>query len=80
MSLIPLNFESNMPMLTFYRHGAVIRVVPLRDLVRRADLQRTVSHYYWGDYLGLDADGHYVVKVSRGGEIRFDMATGRRVH
>ena len=79
MNLIPVDYDKGMAMLTFYRRGETIAVVRLRDLANWLNLQRTVSHYYWGDYLGLDADGHYVVRVSRGGEIRFDMTTGSRV-
>ena len=79
MNPIPVDYDRDMPMLTFHRRGAVSATVRLGDLAGRRNLQRTVSHYYWGDYLGLDADGHYVVKVSRGDEIRFDMATGRPV-
>ena len=79
MNLIPVDYDKAMAMLTFFRRGRQIAVVRLRDLAGWLNLQRTVSHYYWGDYLGLDADGHYVVKVSRGGKIRFDMKTGERV-
>ena len=78
-NLIPVDYDSDMAMLTFHRRGEAFAVTRLRDLANWLNLQRTVSHYYWGDYLGLDADGHYVVNVSRGGEIRFDMTTGKRV-
>jgi hypothetical protein len=79
MNLIPVDYDKDMAMLTFYRRGSVIAVVRLRDIAGWLNLRRTASHYYWGDYLGLDADGYYVVRVSRGGEIRFDMTTGQRV-
>ena len=79
MNLIPVDYDEGMAMLTFFRRGRQIAVVRLRDLTSWLRLQRTVSHYYWGDYLGLDADGRYVVKLSRGGKIRFDMTTGKRV-
>ena len=78
MNLIPVDYDKNMAMLTFYRRDEIIAVVRLRDLAGWLNLKRTVSHYYWGDYLGLNAEGHYVVRVSRGSEIRFDMTTGKR--
>lgn len=79
MNLIPVDYDPDMAMLTFLRRGEVITVVRLRDIAGRLNLERTVSHYHWGDYLGFDADGHYVVRVSRGSEIRFDVTTGRQV-
>lgn len=79
MNLIPLDYDKNMPMLTFFRRGKQFAVVRLRDLAGWLNLQRTVSHYYWGDYYGFDGNGHYVVKISRGSKIRFDMTTGQRV-
>ena len=80
MNLIPVDYDKNMAMLTFFRRGEEIAVVRLRDLAGWLNLQRTVSHYYWGDYFGLDHDGHYVIKVSRGDKTHFDMTTGKRAH
>ena len=79
MNLIPVDYDPGMEMLTFYRRGEVFRRVALPVLVGDEALQRTVSHYYWGDYLGLDADGYYAVRTFAGREIRFDMATGMPV-
>ena len=76
MNLIPVDYDPDMEMLAFYRRGAVVRRVALSALVGREALQRTVSHWYWGDYLGLDAGGRYVVRTGAGREIRFDMTTG----
>lgn len=76
MSLIPVDHEPDMEMLTFYWRGEVIRRIALSVLIDRAALQRTVSHWYWGDYLGLDADGRYAVRTADGREIHFEMTTG----
>lgn len=76
MNLIPVDYEPDMEMLTFYRRDAVIQRVALSVLVDRKALQRTVSHWYWGDYLGLDANGRYTVRTAGSREIRFDMTTG----
>ena len=68
-------------MLTFYRRGEVFRTVRLKELISdiAIKMNRTASHYRWGDYLGLDARGHYGVRIATGREIRFDMTTGRPV-
>lgn len=81
MSLIPLDYRSDMAMLTFYRRGQVFRTVPLEELISDIviKMNRTVSHYHWGDYLGLDENGRFGVRTATGQEIRFDMATGRPV-
>jgi hypothetical protein len=79
MNLIPVDYDPDMEMLTFYRRGEVIRRVPLSALIDRGALQRTVSHWYWGDYLGLDAEGRYAVRTADGRQIRFDMTTGKAV-
>lgn len=76
MSLIPVNYDPEMKMLTFYRRGEVIQRVTLSALIDRAAMQRTVSHWYWGNYLELDADGRYAVRTADGRKIRFDMTTG----
>ena len=59
--------------------GEVIQRIALSALVGLEALQRTVSHWYWGDYLGLGADGRYGVRTATGREIRFDMTTGKPV-
>lgn len=79
MNLIPLDHKPDLEMLTFFRRGKVIRRVALGTLTDHPAMQRTVSHWYWGDYLGLDADGRYVVRTADGHKTRFDMTTGRPV-
>ncbi|MBE9555645.1 MAG: hypothetical protein IMF08_02215 [Proteobacteria bacterium] len=76
MNLIPVDHEPDMEMLIFYRRGMVFQRIALSVLIDSAALQRTVSHWYWGDYLGLDANGHYAVHTADGKEFRFDMTTG----
>lgn len=78
MNLIPVDYDPDMEMLTFFRRGVVIQRVALSALVGGEALQRTVSHWYWGDYLGLDADGCYAVRTAGGREIRFEITTGRQ--
>lgn len=80
-SLVPQGYDEDMVMLTFHRRGAVIATVPLNALIGRAALQlnRTVSHHYWGYYIGFDEDGYYVVKTATDREYRFDVTTGNLV-
>ena len=35
-------------------------------------LQRTVSHYYWGSFVGFDATGAFRVKTVDRGILRFN--------
>jgi hypothetical protein len=79
MNLIPVDYDPDMEMLTFFRRGEVIRRVVLSALVGGEALQRTVSHWYWGDYLGLDADGYCTIRTADGRKIRFDMSSGKVV-
>ena len=78
MNLVPQGYDADMTMLTYHRRGAVIATVPLKMLIGWAALQlnRTVSNHYWGDYIGFDEAGHYVVRTATGREIRFDVTTG----
>jgi len=66
--------------LTSVESVTVLQMLLLAILLAPAPPALADEPYYWGDYLGLDADSHSVVKVSRGPKIRFDVATGRRVH
>ena len=81
MNLIPVDYEPDMEMLTFYRRGEIVKTVRLRDLISDIAIRmnRTVSHYYWGDYLGFDENGRYVLRTATGREFRFDMTTGQPV-
>jgi hypothetical protein len=56
--------------------STVIRRIALSVPIDSAGLQRTVSHWCWGDYPGLVADGRYAVRTAGGREIRFNMTTG----
>lgn len=78
LNLIPQNYRSDMTMLTFYRGGKVIKTVPLKDLVSDPIIRAnpTVSHYYWGNFWGLNADGHFVVETADNRIVRFDLSTG----
>jgi hypothetical protein len=80
MSLVELDIEMNDVMIYFLRKGELLNHVTLGQLVKKkSSLTRTASHYYWGDFRGLDQDGNYVVKTVEGRTVVFDVATGKPV-
>jgi hypothetical protein len=77
MNLLPLDYSPDLVVLTFYRRGAFIAEVTLDQVIDDfAALERTVSHYNWGYYLGFDQAGRYVIETVEGRRIAFDAATG----
>ncbi len=79
-NLLPLDFKRDLIMLSFYERGRLLRVVKLSELIRDiTKLQRTVSHYYWGRYLGFGGPNQYLVETVEGERIAFDAATGQRM-
>jgi hypothetical protein len=80
MNLLPLDYSPDMVILTFYRRGAPVAEVTLDDVIDDfAALERTVSHYNWGHYLGFDEAGRYVIETVEGRRIAFDARTGAMV-
>ena len=77
VNLLPENFSRDTTLLSFYRSGVLIRRVTLADLVKDlSKLERTVSHWSWGHYVGIEGGTPYrVVTVDRG-QLVFDMKTG----
>lgn len=76
-NLVPLDAPGDIEVLTFWNRGNVIRSYELSELV--ADLgrlQRTASHYHWGNYLGFDTDGNFRVATVQGETLVFDPAKG----
>ena len=58
----------------------LIELVTLGELVsRKSSLERTASHYYWGEYRGLDDDGNYVVETVEKRTAIFNVATGKPI-
>lgn len=80
MNLIPRQYDREEVMLRFFRRGELIQDVTLDQLVLDfSRLRRTVSHFAWGNYLGLDESGHYAVETVEGRRLRFDVRTGNPV-
>jgi hypothetical protein len=80
MNLLPVNHKQDEVMLYFFKEGKLIHYVTLDQLIEDLDnLQRTVSHIYWGNYLGFDEEGHYVLETVENRKIAFDVKTGIRL-
>jgi hypothetical protein len=78
--LIDLDYKPDLTILAFYKRGTLIRKVPLSELVRDfRSLQRTVSHYVWGRYLGFSTLHRYDVRTVEGRLISYDVTSGRPV-
>ena len=63
-NLISRDYQEDDVLLTFYKHGLKIAKYTIKDLiVDLGQLKPTVSHYEWGEYLGFDEEGHYIVQT-----------------
>jgi hypothetical protein len=77
MNLLPLDYSPDLVVLTFYHRGTPIAEVTLDQVIDDfGALERTVSHYNWGHYLGFDQAGRYVIETVDGRRIAFDATTG----
>lgn len=77
VNLLPIDYDPEEVLVSFYDRGRLLRSLTLRALVPDlSKLQRTISHVYWGHYLGFDADGYFVVELVDGRTMRFDVTTG----
>jgi len=80
INLLPLKVAQDEPMLRFFKRGELIGIVTLGELLQSpSSMKRTASHYLWGNCLGMDARGHFVVETVEGKKIAFDPTTGQRV-
>jgi hypothetical protein len=76
-NLLPLDVRKDQVMLSFFDRGRLIRQVRLNDLVPDVSkLTRTVSHYHWGRFHGLNSEGHLVVELADKQWVLFDPRTG----
>lgn len=77
--LLPLDHDLSLPILRFFRRGALIRKVSFRDVVSRLGLRRTASHFAWGEYKGFNQKDEYELVLLDGTALRFDARTGKRI-
>jgi hypothetical protein len=77
LNLVPQNDPTSETILSFWRQGELLRAYTLADLgYKRGDLRRTVSHYHWGSYRGLNASGTFELSMVDGRTIVFEPTTG----
>jgi hypothetical protein len=80
INLLPVVYDRQQVMLYFFERGELINHITLDRLIRDfSKLRRTVSHYSWGIYLGIDQDGYYVIQTDEGRKIRFDIKKGEPI-
>ena len=80
VNLLPTDVQMDDVLIYFFRRGELTRTVALKELVPDlSTLKKTASHLLWGNYLGLDAQGRYVVETVDGRKLIFDVRTGRQI-
>jgi len=66
-NLLPLEHDPQVVILAIYREGTLTRQIRLSELVPdQSRLQRTVSHYHWGSYLGFGEPGSFLLQTADG--------------
>ena len=79
-NLIPLDAPDSFTMIWFWEHGRETRSVSLSEIVPdRSILIRTVSHYAWGNFAGIDERDRLVVVPNDKKAILFSMADGQKI-
>lgn len=77
-NLLSINYEKDQIMLTLYKKGRVTKIIRLHELIENFDnLQRTVSHFYWGKYTGFSKTGAYSIKTVEGNTFILNPKTGK---
>jgi hypothetical protein len=80
LNLLPTDFSDDLILLTFWREGTKFRDVRVRDfLPDHRMLERTVSHYHWGNVHGIDVQGRLKVERADGKIFLFDVSTGNTI-
>ena len=78
LNLVPVDFNDDLVLLTFWRDGKKIRDVRIRDFVPDHHLlEPTASHYNWGTVEGIDGRGLLKVKRADGKVFLFNVSTGK---
>jgi hypothetical protein len=75
--LLPLDYDKGHVVLYFFKRGELIKYVTLSQVIGDfSKLIRTASHYRWGESVGFDQAGDYVIETVEGRRIRFDLSSG----
>jgi len=66
-NLLTLDYNRDEIMLRIVKRGKTTTVLKLSDLIRDfSKLQRTVSHYHWGNYVGFNEKNEFVIETVEG--------------
>jgi hypothetical protein len=77
MNLIPTAYADDLVILTFWNKGKEMRKVTLEEIApQRSMLERTISHYYWGDIEGINENKKLIINRSDGKTLIYDVTTG----
>jgi hypothetical protein len=67
INLLELDTKADEPMITLYNRAKKVCTVQLDQLIKdRSKLMRTDSHVVWGDYLGFNRQGDFLVRTGDG--------------
>lgn len=76
-TLLPAKADGELVMLSFYADGKIVRRIRLKELICDwSHLNRTASHWAWGNYIGVEKDFQYRIETEDRGALVFDMRTG----
>lgn len=79
-NMLPIDYTKDQTMISFFAMGEPTGLVRLDQLVTDVSrLERTESGYCWGDYLGMNAAGAFVVETVDGEKVVFDVETAERL-
>ena len=80
VNLVPLHYDRDQVMMTFYKTGKLVGTVRLRELIRDfSHLKRSVSNYTWGDFTGFVSPNRFAVDTVEERRLEFDATTGKLV-
>jgi len=77
LNLLTLNYKKDEVTLQIASEGKIIHTIKLDQLISDFNsLERTVSHYYWGDYLGFNDKNEYVIETVEKNKFHIGLETG----
>jgi hypothetical protein len=78
LNFLPINYNKDQVMLSFFKQGRLINQIRLNQLITDFNrLRKTTSNYRWAKYFGLNICGYLAVETIEGRRILLDVTTGR---
>jgi hypothetical protein len=78
LSFLPLNFNRDLTILSFFKHGSLIAQVRLDQLITDfSRIEKRGSQYRWCKYIGLNECGFVALKTTEDKKILLDVTTGK---